>query len=258
MISIVRAKIRELSLRLLGVMLILTAGQSIVAQPISSVKLLDFKYGLQLPAADLRERFGGSNSLGLGLEITSNKNKLFAGIGGHYFFGNTVKEDVLVNLRAGDGNIIGLDQQLGSVHLKMRGFYAGGHIGKVFSTGKHEFTLTGIRAQLGFGLLQHKIRVQDNYKTIAPLNKEYLQGYDRLTNGPALQVGLGYQYDDPINNWHIKIMGEMIAAKTKSRRDFDYATGGPLTDNRTDIMYGLNVSYIVTISRKSDEEFIYY
>ena len=258
MISIVRAKIRELSLSLRMVLLALGLSQSVVAQPISSVKLLDFKYGLQVPAGDLEKRFGGSNSLGIGLEVASLKSKIFTGISGHYFFGNTVKEDVLTNIRAEDGNIIGIDQQLGDVHLKMRGFYTGAHIGKVFSTGKHEFTLTGIRAQVGVGLLQHKIRVQDNFKTIVPLNKKYLPGYDRLTNGAALQLGLGYQYDDPINNWHVKIMSEMVMAQTKSRRDFDYATGGPLTGNRTDIMFGLQLSYIVTISRKSEEEFIYY
>ena len=53
-------------------------------------------------------------------------------------------------------------------------------------------------------------------------------------------------------------MGDMVAGKTKSRRDFDYATGGPLTDDRTDVMFGLQLSYIVTISRNNKEEFIYY
>jgi hypothetical protein len=258
MISIVRAKIQEIRVGVGALLLLAAAVAPVRAQTVNNVMFLDFNYGVEFPAADFAERFGNSNSIGIGLERASIKQKVFAGIDGRYFFGNTVKEDVLTNLRSGDGNIIGIDQQLGDVHLKQRGFYVGGHIGKIFSTGKHDFTLTGIRTQVGLGLLQHKIRVQDNFKTIAALNKKYLPGYDRLTNGAALQIGLGYQYDHPVNNWHIRIMGDMIAAKTKSRRDFDYATGGPMDDNRTDIMFGLNLSYIVTISRSNKEEFIYY
>lgn len=258
MISIARAKILEIRLGALTLLLLVQIGQHLYAQSVNTVKLLDFKYGVQIPASDMRDRFGGSNSIGLGLEIASLKAKTFAGISGHYFFGNTVKEDVLTQLRSEDGNIIGIDQQLGDVHLKERGYYAGVHVGKIFKTTRHEHTLTGVRTQIGFGFLQHKIRVQDNFKTIVPLEKKYLPGYDRLTNGAAVQLGIGYQYDDPINNWHVKIMGDVVAGKTKSRRDFDYATGGPLTDERTDIMVGLQLSYIVTISRSSKEEFIYY
>ena len=182
MISIVRAKILEIRLGALLLLLVALSGQGVTAQSVNAVKLLDFKYGIQVPAGDMLDRFGVSNSVGLGLEIASLKAKTFAGISGHYFFGNTVKEDVLTQLRSEDGNIIGIDQQLGDVHLKERGYYAGAHVGKIFKTTKHNHTLTGIRTQIGLGLLQHKIRVQDNFKTIGPLEKKYLPGYDRLTN----------------------------------------------------------------------------
>jgi hypothetical protein len=248
-------EIRRLYGLILGVAVTLQPGLS---QSVNSLKLLDFKYGFQAPAADLRERFGGHNQLGLGLEWISLESKVFAGLSGFYFFGNNVKEDVIAPLRGFDGNIIGIDGQIGDVNLKERGYYVGLIAGKIIPTTDRKSNLTGIRTHLGLGFLQHKIRVQDNFNTIVPLEKRYLQGYDRLTNGPAIHLGLGFQYDSPINNFHFRIMGELIGARTKSRRDLDYATGGALDMDRTDVMYGLHFAYIVVISRTSAEEHIYY
>lgn len=228
------------------------------SQTVNSLKLLDFRYGFQAPLADMKDRFGGNNTLGLGVEISSFKTKMIFGVEGITMFGNNVKEDVLAPLRTYDGNIIGIDNRPGDVNLKERGWYAGVFTGRIFKTTKHEGQLTGLRVQLGLGLLQHKIRVQDNYNSIVPLNKEYINGYDRLTNGPAIHFGLGYQYDSPVNNFHFRIMGEVYGGKTKSRRDLDYATGTYLSADRTDILYGLHIAYIVTISRTTSEEFIYY
>jgi hypothetical protein len=222
------------------------------------VKLLDFRYGLHFPAADMNKRFGTSNAIGLGVETGSLKSKLIFGLDGYYFFGNAVKEDVLAPIRSYDGNVIGIDGQIGDINLKERGFYIGLHAGKIFKTTRHDHLMTGIRTQIGMGLLQHKIRVQDNYNSVVALEKKYLSGYDRLSNGPALHVGLGYQYDDPINNFHFKVMGELIGGETRSRRDYDYAAGAYLSGRRTDILFGLHIAYVVMISRASAEEHIYY
>ncbi|HEX5111771.1 MAG TPA: hypothetical protein VFV79_02920 [Saprospiraceae bacterium] len=220
--------------------------------------LLDFSYGFNFPLGDMQDRFGESNVLGAGLESISYESKVSIGIDGGYFFGNTVKEDVLLQLRSGDGNIIGINGLPGDVSLKERGYFMGAHAGKIFSTTDQKSSLTGIRTQLGIGFIQHKIRIQDNQNNIVPLNKEYLQGYDRLTNGAALRLAAGYQYDSPLNNFHFKIMGDVTAARTQSRRDLDYATGTYLGEKRTDILLGVSVSYVVMISRAQTSENIYY
>jgi hypothetical protein len=169
-----------------------------------------------------------------------------------------VKEDVLENLRTFDGSIIGIDGQPGDVSLKERGFYVGINTGKIFKTTKNEHNLTGIRAQIGAGLLQHKIRVQDNANTIVALSDQYIKGYDRLTNGAALHLALGFQYDSPINNFHFNIMGDLFGASTLSRRDFDNLTGSYLDEKRNDIIGGISISYIVSISRTDKADQIYY
>jgi len=228
------------------------------SQAVNRVNLLEFKYGYHLPAGDLRERFGANNDIGLSIQSVSLKNKVFFGLEGLYLFGNAVKEDVLVQLRTYDGTVIGIDGRPGDINLKERGYYIGLNAGKIFSTTKHKSKLTGIRTQLGAGLLQHKIRVQDNSKNVVALEKKYLEGYDRLTNGPAMHFGLGYQYQSPTNNFHFHIMGDLYGARTASRRDLDFPTGQYLDQKRTEILAGFSVAYIVSISRAKKPDNIYY
>ncbi|MBK9981501.1 MAG: hypothetical protein IPP15_03590 [Saprospiraceae bacterium] len=253
------AKILEIGFkRLLAFILSVVFISTGYSQASKNVKLLEFKYGFQAPMADLKTRFGGSNDLGLSLQFASLTHTTFIGVEGIFFFGSTVKEDVLANLRTFDGNIIGIQGAIGDVSLKERGFYAGLDAGKIFKTTKVENNLTGIRAQVGAGLLQHKIRVQDNANNIPSLDKKYIKGYDRLTNGPAVHLSIGYQYENPNNNFHFNLMGDIYGSRTASRRDYDNMTGGYLDEKRTDILAGLTISYIVSISRTDKADHIYY
>ncbi len=224
----------------------------------NAVNILEFRYGYTLPMADMQTRFGAANSIGLSLESVRIGNKFFLGFDGMYLFGNTVKEDVLANLRAYDGSIINVNGGPGDINLKERGFYFGLNAGKIFSTTKHKNKLTGVRTQVGIGYLQHKVRVQDNGRNVVALEKQYLPGYDRLSSGPALHLGLGYHYEHPRQNFHFSVMADLYAANTQSRRDFDYATGGPLDGKRTDLLGGLSIAYVVIISREQKSENIYY
>ena len=252
-------KILEISfLTRLVLPLLLLWSTGIVAQNIKRINLLEFKYGFHVPSADLGERFGTSSDIGVSLQSVQAESRLFFGIEGMYFFGNNVKEDVLAQLRAFDGTIIGINGSPGDVNLKERGFYLGFNAGKIFPTTSNKTKLTGIRAQVGGGLLQHKIRVQDNAETITALSEEYLPGYDRLTNGPALHLGLGYQYQSPTGNFHFHILGDLYGAQTISRRDFDYASGKYLDTKRTDVFAGASIAYVVIISRVSKPDNIYY
>jgi hypothetical protein len=223
----------------------------------NKMRFLEFSYGFQWPMADMQERFGANNNINLAFQSAWMDSKLLAGAELLYFFGNTVKEDVVASLRSFDGHIVGIDGTPGEVRLKERGFYTGISLAKVFAIGKSD-RLTGIRFQVGGGLLQHKIRVQDDFNNVVPLDNKYLNGYDRLTNGPAVKVALGFQYQHPQNNAHFYILGDWIGGFTKSRRDFDYATGGYLDGNRFDALIGVRAAYIVTISSKGKSKVRYY
>ncbi|MGB4849664.1 MAG: hypothetical protein WBP41_17195 [Saprospiraceae bacterium] len=253
------AKILEIGFkRLLTFVLSVVFFSAGYSQAGKNVKLLEFKYGFQAPMADLKTRFGGSNDLGISLQFASLTHTTFLGAEGILFFGSTVKEDVLAHLRTFDGSILGLLGQAGDVSLRERGFYAGLDAGKIFKTTKAENNLTGFRAQIGAGLLQHKIRIQDNSNNVPALNHDYIKGYDRLTNGPALHLSLGYQYENPNNNFHFNLMGDIYGSRTVSRRDYDNLTGGYLDKKRTDILAGITLSFIVSISRTDKADHIYY
>ena len=253
------AKILELGFKgLLAFWLTMTTMVDGFSQNAGSARVLEFKYGFQVPAADMADRFGSSSVIGINFNSVSFKSNFFLGAGGMYLFGGKVKEDVIAGLRSFDGAIIGIDGKPGDVNLKERGYYIGLHAGKIFKMSNAENNLTGFRVQAGGGFLQHKIRVQDNFKNIVALQKEKLQGYDRLTNGPAIHLALGYQYQNPSNNFHFNIMADLYGARTASRRSYDVETGGYLEGNRTDILTGLSVSYVVLISRSTSPENIYY
>ena len=252
-------KILELGTRgILTALLMVMSIHSTYSQATKSLKLLEFKYGFQAPLADMKTRFGGNNVIGLSFQTVELSKTLLFGIEGGFNFGNTVKEDVVANLRSYDGNIIGIDGQAGDVNLKERGFYLGVDVCKIIKTTKVENNLTGIRTQLGAGLLQHKIRVQENSNTIPSLDNQYLKNYDRLTNGPAFHLAIGYQYENPDNNFHFNIMGDLYGARTASRRDFDSLEGGYLDKKRNDILAGITISYVVSISRSDKADHIYY
>jgi hypothetical protein len=223
-----------------------------------TASLLDFRYGFQVPMGDLHDRFGGSMGLGASYHLVKLKSRFFVGADAIYYFGNIVKEDVLADLRSFDGSIIGQDGRAGDVNLKERGYYAGLHLGKIFPFNPEKNKLTGILVQAGAGFLQHKIRVQDNRNSIKALNQEFLHGYDRLSNGPAIHLSAGFHYEHPVNNFLMNITADVYGGRTKSRRDFDNVAGGPLTNSRTDLLTGLTLSYVVLISRQSSPEHIYY
>lgn len=254
-----RTKILDLTLRLsLTSALIFIMITPSLSQEKNFTNLLEFRYGFHFPLADMKDRFGSNSDIGVSFENVNSSQKVFFGADATFFFGNVVREDVLAGLRTFDGSIIGIDGYPGDVNLKERGFYLGLNTGKIFPTGKEEKNLTGFRAQLGAGLLQHKIRVQDNFKSIVALEKRNLKGYDRLTNGPAIHFAAGFHYQHPKNNFHFNIMSDLYAARTRSRRDFDNPTGGYLSERRTDILAGITIAYVVSISNSSGAEHIYY
>ena len=253
------AKILELTRQvLLTTVLIYTVIGASSAQEKKHGTWLEFRYGFHYPLEDLQNRFGAFNDLGASIEVISLRSKFFAGVDGSFIFGNTVKEDVVAGLRTFDGTILGNNGLPADINLKARGFYLGVNVGKIFTISKDVNDPSGIRVQIGTGLLQHKIRVQDNSGTVAALNKQNLKGYDRLSNGPAIHLALGFQYKPPKTNFQFSIMGDAYAARTQSRRDFDNPTGGYLTGKRTDILAGITLAYIVSISRNTNPDHIYY
>ena len=229
-----------------------------VAQEDNGLRLhFSMEYGVQVPILDMRDRFGTNFELGSQVELMTLPGKWTFGLQGNVKFGSTVKEDVIASLRTPEGEIIGNDRSYATVFLRERGFYVGPYLGRVFNLSKNQ-PHSGIKLQLGGGLLQHKVRIQDDSQTAVQLAGDKTKGYDRLSNGAAISGFLGYQHLD-INGTLNFIAGfDFQLGFTQSRREIDFGTGLPDATKRKDGLIGFKIGWILPIINATSTEEIYY
>ncbi len=245
---------------ILGALFILLLANQSFSQKKAEVDpaiLIHFSYGFQVPGADLAKDFGTGFSMGSTVEYLTPNNLIF-GLDGGIIFGDKVKNDVISDLRASDGFIIGINRGLADIQLKERGFNAAVQIGKLFQF-DNKGSRSGIRATAGVGLLQHKVRIQNDFQAEVPqLNNDYRAGYDQLTNGLSLTEFIGYQYlsNDGLVNFKIGV--EFIQGFTKNRRSWDFKENRVKDEPRLDLLNSLKVSWILPLYFKANPDEIFY
>ncbi len=207
--------------------------------------LVRIGYGAEIPGGDLADRFGQSFSPNLGIDYLTEKQNWIIGFEGQFIFGNEVKQDVLAGLRTEAGFIIGNDQLPADIQLRQRGFYLGGHIGKLFGLSSRN-PRSALRITLGIGFLEHRIRIQeDPNRTVIQLTGDYEKGYDQLSNGLALQQFIGYQYQSLNGRINFYAGFECTQGFTAPRRSFDFASKRSNEEVTFDLLYGLRVGWIL-------------
>lgn len=220
------------------------------------VFLLNFGYGPQIPIGELADRFGSNFAAEVSADFMTANNWTF-GLQGQFLFGSEVKEDVLFSLRTETGDIIGNDREPADIQLRQRGSYYGVRAGRLIGLSPNN-DRTGIRINLGAGILQHRIRIQDDpFRTVPQLTGEYAKGYDRLTNGLALHQFVGYQTIGKTNGVNLTIGFEFFQGFTQNRRSFNFDTREADTDQRLDLLAGLRFSFSLPFYRGNAED-IYY
>lgn len=220
--------------------------------------LVGLSYGFHIPAGDLQERFGINFSPALQLDLLMDKKNWIFSLQGSLQFGSTVKTDVLAGLRTAEGYIIATDRAVADIQLRERGFYLGASIGKLISLSNGNYR-SGLRLDLGAGLLQHQIRIQDDpVRTVAQLTGEYRKGYDRLTNGAALREFIGYQILSKDRRVNFYGGLELIQAFTQNRRSYDFPTQEADQQQRLDVLSGFRLGIILPFYINQDPGQIYY
>lgn len=218
--------------------------------------LLNFGYAPQIPLGDLDDRFG----LNFAAEVSADyitENNWLIGVQGLFLFGNNVEEDVLAGLRTEAGDIIGNDRSPADIQLRQRGAYYGLRVGRLIGLFEDN-PRSGIRINLGVGLLQHRIRIQDDpFRTVPQLEGEYFKGYDRLTNGLALHQFIGYQVIGKNNGINLTAGFEFFEGFTQNRRSFNFDTREANTDSRLDILAGFRVGFTLPFYLGNAED-VYY
>lgn len=219
--------------------------------------LLGMSYAYQLPGGDLVHRFGPNFSAGLSGEFILKKKALLFGLEGNYLFGDNVRTNVLASLLTPEGLIIANDKSYANVLLRERGFYLGGQVGKIIGL-LPDNPRSGLRLSLGAGLLQHKIRIQDDpFRPVAALSGDYKKGYDRLTNGLTLRQFIGYQHLDPHLRLNFFAGFEFLQGFTRSRRDFDFDTRMKDEKKRLDLLWGFRIGWVLPFYFSGDRDIFY-
>lgn len=215
-----------------------------------------FHYGLQVPGADLAERFGVSNAVGTSFHIKTKQN-IYFGAEGSFLFGNDVTEPGLLrNLLTSDNEVISNLGQISEIIIMQRGFMVTLTGGKVFPIGKSNPN-SGILLKGGVGFLQHKIRLENQVHEITQLEDNYLKGYDRLTNGIVFSQFAGYFYmgNNRFTNFFAGV--EAFQGFTRSRRDWNFDTQTRDDQLRTDLLLGLRIGWVIHVYRRTGRDFYY-
>jgi hypothetical protein len=220
--------------------------------------LAKISVGFHTPGGHLQDRFGNGMSLGGGLDIITNKGNWIFGGEFNYFIGTEVKQDVLASLRNEQGQIIGNDRIYADIQLRERGFYTGLLMGKLFIIPSKE-KRSGIRVTAGGGILQHKIRIQDDpVRQVPQLLGEYRKGYDRLTNGFALNEYIGYQILSNDGKINFTAGFEFTQGFTQNRRTMNFDTMSADTTKRVDLLYAFRITWVLPFYFGKGTESIFY
>jgi hypothetical protein len=212
---------------------------------------------MQIPTGDISDRFGLCHMISPSVEFKF-KNNWSLGVQYSQIFGSSLKDTTLLdNLKDINSGIINEYGEYGSIVLSERGFYLGGNIGKIipiFSPNPN----SGIKLELGAGLLEHHIHIENKDNNIPAVLEDYKKGYDHRTNGLSLRQFIGYQYLDPKGVMNFYAGFELYQAWTYNRRDMDFDTGIKDDALKHDFLWGFNVGWILPVYKKAPNEFYYF
>ena len=230
--------------------------QQNVKDSVLRIPITGLHFSVQMPAGDLSQRFGPNLNVGMPLYFKTKKNFLLGGEG-NYLFGSSVKEDVLAGMKTPDGTITNSQGNIADVRVYERGWNLYLSVGKLFpvlSSNKN----SGLIAMIGFGYMQHKIKLYDGGKNLTQIYGDLKKGYDRLTGGPACHQFIGYMYlsNNRLANFYIGF--EAFEGFTNGLRGYQYDL--MQSDNRkhVDILYGLRLGWLLPIYRRVPKDFYYF
>lgn len=218
--------------------------------------LVQLEYGAVVPLADLSDRFGFHNSIGLQVSIKNRRNILFGG-GMEFFFGSAVREDdILDPLRNEAGFLIGIDGFQYTPNLFMRGWALSAHAGKV--SGIAAVNPNSGMVFLGaFGLLQHRIDLNFEEEYLPQISGDREKAYDRLSNGLFLRQYIGYLYEGSERFLNIRAGLELTEAFTAPRRSVNADTGEIPEGSRLDLQMAVKVAWVLPIYENPKLQYYY-
>ena len=199
--------------------------------------------GAQVPGMDLAKDYGSNMQVSASFDQRWNGFWL-SGMGFDYFYGATVKNDVLLALRNDQGQITNNEGYPSDIRVTERGFqwYAKGGIVKSINQNGWNWLLCG-----GMGYLEHQVYLYDTEKKVVALQNESMKGYDRLCNGMLFRAETGVLYLSKNRYSNFYIGCDAAFALTRSRRRFAYGYGSLATGLRKDFLSGFKLCWILPL-----------
>jgi hypothetical protein len=229
-----------------------------VTDSIIGTPMIAVHYGANWTSADLSERYGFLNHIGILAGYKTNKN-WFMGLDANYLFGNQIRMTGLFDqLVDSYGNITDVNGDIAIVMVYARGLNVNFSMGKIFpvlSPNKN----SGIFVHAGVGYLLHKLRVETQDQVVPQLELDYRKGYDRLTVGPNFHQFVGYSFlaNGGFFNFYGGIYFQEGLTQNKRTVFFDQPDTPVSKDTRLDIQYGLKVGWLIPFYKRQPKDFYY-
>lgn len=206
--------------------------------------------GGQAPAGPLADRFGLSNTVGVGVRRSTASGWRF---GAHYRFqtGADVREaGLLQNLIDPNGHLIDNEGRIALVTPQQRGTLLLVTAGRKWSSGGRH-PETGFIAECGVGFWEHKIHFQNRGNRVTQLDEPHLAGYDRLTGGGVLLPRAGFEYHNPSGQVRFQFGLEAFLGRLQPNRLWNADTETVDVGPRSDGAVGLFAGWILRLQARS-------
>ena len=220
--------------------------------------LIGFHYGGNFTSADLADRYGYLNHVGISAGYKTAKN-WYMSFDGNFMFGNQTRMTGLFDGLVDEyGNITDLNGDVAIVLVYPRGFNANLSFGKLFPVLSPNAN-SGILFHFGGGYLLHRLRIETNDQVVPALELDYKRGYDRLTTGLNLHQFLGYSFLANSGAWNFYGGFYIQEGFTKNRRTifFDQPDVPVSTKTRLDIQYGFRVGWYIPFYRRMPKDYYF-
>lgn len=221
------------------------------------ITFFDINAGYYIPAADMSERFGLNASVGGAFNIKNKKNWTF-GCSYNYIFGDDVKNErtYLSSILVEDGFIIDGNGQYAEINLMERGWNVFLSAGKIIPVVKRNRN-SGIWINTGFGLLEHRILINNPLNLAPQIKGDYKKGYDKLSNGFALNQFVGFIWMNKKSIFNTYAGLNVTAAWTENRRSYDFVIAQKPNEKRFDMIIGIKVGWVIPVYRRTPDPFYY-
>ncbi|MBC8045752.1 MAG: hypothetical protein H7Y00_03065 [Fimbriimonadaceae bacterium] len=245
---------KSLSFVLVLFFAVLLHAQINLKDSVVKVNIIQVDLGIGLPLGNMAETFGVHQTVGGGYQFKNNKNFLI-GFNGSYIFGSHVKDSSVNFLFTQGGSVIGTDGYLFSPILFEQGFDLKFQMGKITNILALNPN-SGLAVLGGVGYLQHNILIYIDEAYVPQLNKEYRKGYDRLTNGIALNQYIGYYFFSNKNFVNFRAGFDITEAFTKNRR-YNFDTQSIDEESKFDMLVTFKATWNLCIFEKPQRKFYY-